>query len=66
MTQKKFLKLAGGIFFIIAVLHGARLVYHWEMLIAGRMVPLWASGVGVAVAGWLALTGFKLATRGGG
>ena len=60
MTQKKFLKLAGWIFSLIAVLHGARLVYHWEVLVAGRVVPLWMSGVGVAVAGWLAMAAFKL------
>ena len=60
MAQKKFLTLAGWIFSIIAVLHVVRLVYHWEVLVAGRVVPLWVSGIGIVVAGWLAVAGFKL------
>ena len=60
MTQKGFLKVAGGIFLAVAVLHATRLVFHWEILIAGWLVPLWVSGVGLVVAGWLALTAFKL------
>lgn len=60
MTQKKFLKLTCGIFLFIALLHGTRLILHWEILVAGWWVPLWVSGVGLVIAGWLALTAFRL------
>ena len=60
MTKKNFLTLVGGIFLVVAILHGARLVFHWEAVLAGWQVPQWVSGVGVVVAGWLALTAFKL------
>lgn len=60
MTQKKFLGWAGGIFLVVALLHGLRLVFRWEAVIAGWQVPPWVSGVALVVAGWLAAAAFKL------
>ena len=60
MTQKTFLTLAGGIFLAVALVHAARWLGHWEVVIAGWPVPQWASAVAAAVAGWLALTAFRV------
>lgn len=46
--------IAGLIFLGVAVLHGVRATYGWEVMINGWMVPLWLS--------WLiALVGFLMA-----
>lgn len=60
MTQRTFNAVAGTIFLIVAVLHALRLLRGWEFTIAGWHAPLWVSGVGLAVAGFLAFTAFKL------
>lgn len=59
MKQTTFNRLAGTIFLIVAVLHAARLFFHWEVLIAGRSIPMWVSWLGVALAGFLAYGAFR-------
>ncbi|MBI3615606.1 MAG: hypothetical protein HY211_03710 [Candidatus Omnitrophica bacterium] len=59
MTQKNFIRVAGGVFLAVALLHGARLIFGWEVMIAGWQVPRWVSGAGLALAGWLSFTAFR-------
>ena len=59
MTQQKFGRVAGVVFAIIAVLHGLRLLFRWGAVIGGWTVPLWVSGLAVAVAGGLAYAAFR-------
>lgn len=47
--------LAAVILFIVAVAHALRLVYGWPVTVADEVVPMWASGVGLVVAGTLAV-----------
>lgn len=51
--------LAIMVFTVVAVVHLHRLIYHWEVLIDGKVMPLWTSGVGVVVAVALALLLWK-------
>ena len=60
MSQKAYLKTAGTIFLIIAVLHLLRLIFGWNAVMEGWNVPLWLSGVALVVAGYLAYEGFRL------
>ena len=61
MNQKKFSKVAGVIFALIAVLHAARLLYGWEAIIGSVAIPLWISGAALLIAAYLAYQGLRLA-----
>ena len=54
MTLKTFARVAGIIFSLVAVLHLLRLIFRWEAVIGGWMVPMWISWIGIALAGALA------------
>ncbi len=60
MTQKNFFRIAGGIFSAVAVLHGVRLLRGWAVLVGSHPVPMWVSWIGLVIAGWLAMTAWKL------
>ena len=47
--QKIALKTASLIFLLVAVLHLLRLIFKWEVMIAGHMIPMWVSLLGCAV-----------------
>ena len=59
MYNKIFLKTVGVIFSLIAVLHFLRLVFGWEAVIGGWMLPTWLSVVALVVALVLAYKAFK-------
>jgi hypothetical protein len=63
MSQKTYLKAAGLIFLLIAALHLLRLVFGWEAVFEGWIVPQWVSAVALAVVGYLAYEGFRLSRR---
>jgi len=60
MSLKIYLKTAGAIFLIIAVLHLMRLVLGWSADLQGWSVPPWLSAVALVVAGYLPYEGFRL------
>jgi hypothetical protein len=39
----------------LSVAHALRLVYGWQVTVADEVVPMWVSGVGLVVAGTLAV-----------
>jgi uncharacterized protein YhhL (DUF1145 family) len=47
--------IAAVLLFVIAIMHALRLVYGWQITVAGDVVPMWVSGVGLLVAGVLAV-----------
>lgn len=59
MEQKTFIKISGWIFGVVAILHALRLIYKWEAIIGGFVLPLWLSGVAIVVAGYLAYQATK-------
>lgn len=61
--MKGYLRLTGVIFAIVALGHALRLAFHWPVAIAGWLVPMWLSWVAVAVAGFLSLWAFGLASK---
>lgn len=52
--MKPFTSIAIAVFTIVAVLHGLRILMGWEVTIQGAVVPMWASYLGLLIAGGLA------------
>lgn len=63
MSQRTFVRIAGDIFAVIAVLHAARLLWQWEVVIAGWVVPSWVSWVALLISGALASMAVRLSRR---
>ena len=59
MSKTSFSVLVGAIFLIVAVAHALRLVFKWEVVIAGWQVPMWLSAVAFVIAGYLAYESFQ-------
>lgn len=53
--NKPFTMLAVLVFALLALVHILRLVFGWEATINGAAVPMWASGLGLVIAGGLAV-----------
>ncbi len=60
MSQKAFLTVSGTIFGIITLLHALRLLLGWPAHIGTFEVPMWLSWASVAIAGFLAVSAFRL------
>ena len=63
MGNKQYFTVSAIAFALVAVAHLARIVLQLEATVAGYAVPLWASGVAVVIAGYLATRGFFAAYR---
>lgn len=63
MSQPVFLTVSGTIFGVIALLHLARALAGWPARIGTFEAPMWLSWVSVLVAGYLALSAFRLNGR---
>ena len=63
MSNKQYFTVSAIIFAVVAIAHLGRIMLQLEAVVAGYEVPLWASGVAVVVAGYLATRGFFAAYR---
>ena len=63
MRQKTFSLVVGLIFFLVAVMHALRLAFKWEVILNGRLVPMWVSAVAIVVAAYLAFESLKLSRK---
>ena len=59
MKQATFNAVAGTLLGLVALLHALRLFRHWDLLIAGRHVPMGVSCAALALAGFLAYSAFS-------
>jgi tellurite resistance protein TehA-like permease len=64
MNARSYAATSSVIFFLVALLHLLRLVWHWNVMIDDWYVPAWVSVVGVVVAGFLSFAGFRLFRQG--
>lgn len=53
--MKLFTKIAIAVFSLVALLHLLRLVFGWEVIIGGVIIPFWVSVIGFLAAGVLAV-----------
>lgn len=58
--MRAYLQVSGVLFGIIAVAHLLRLLRHWPIDLAGHVVPLWASWLGLVLAGALSIWALRL------
>lgn len=63
MSQRTFSLVAGLIFLVVALMHLLRLALGWHVVLGGWTLPMWVSWVGFLIAGYLAYTGLRLASR---
>jgi hypothetical protein len=63
MSRNTYLFTSGVIFLLIAVLHLLRLIYGWEAVIGGWVVPEWVSVVALVIAGYLGYEGLRPGKR---
>jgi hypothetical protein len=59
LSKNTFIQLAVVIFFVVAVVHALRLVFKWEVIVAGWQVPMWVSVVAVIAAAYLSYEGYR-------
>ncbi len=64
LKARQYYLVSGTLFALIALLHLLRIVAGWDLVIGNWMAPVWASVLGVLVAGFLATSAFRLARRG--
>ncbi|HUY62635.1 MAG TPA: hypothetical protein VMV50_02510 [Candidatus Paceibacterota bacterium] len=60
-SERNLLVLAGFIFLIVALVHLARLLFDWHVLLGTIIVPMWISWAGVIIAGYLSYSCFHFA-----
>ncbi len=60
MATTAYLKISGGVFGIVALLHLLRLFYGWSVQIGEVVIPIWLSWLGLAFAGGLSIWAFRL------
>jgi hypothetical protein len=58
--MRAYLQVSGALFGIIAVAHLLRLLRHWPIDLGGHVVPLWASWLGLVLAGALSIWALRL------
>jgi hypothetical protein len=58
--MRAYLLISGALFGIITLAHVHRLVRHWPIDIAGHMVPLSVSWLGLLLAGGLSVWALRL------
>lgn len=54
-SLKLFTTIAIVIFALVALAHVLRLIFEWEVVISGMVIPMWVSVVGTLIAGGLAV-----------
>lgn len=63
MTRKLYLRIAGAIFGVVAMLHALRLLLGVQVVIGGSTYPMWLSWIGPFTAGYLSFEGFRLSRK---
>ena len=63
-SQAKGLRVASVIFLILMLAHVVRLISSVEVTVGTMQVPMWASVVGIIIAGTLSLWFWRLSSRG--
>lgn len=58
--MKPYIITSSVIFALVALLHLVRLFEQWDVTIGGWKAPIWVSVVGLLVAGFLSVAGFRV------
>ena len=63
MNARTYVIVTAAIFAVIAAVHLLRIAFAWEVVLAGWLVPTWASWVAAAVTAALAAWGLTRLRR---
>ena len=63
LSTKTYFQISGIIFFIVGLLHLLRLFTGWTVILAGFVIPLWVSILGVLLAWCLAYSAWSLGKK---
>jgi hypothetical protein len=58
--MRAYLQISAALFGVIALAHLLRLFRHWPIDFAGHIVPMWASWLGLVLAGGLSIWAVRL------
>lgn len=58
--MRAYLQISSTLFGLIALTHLLRLFRHWPIELAGNTLPLWASWLGLVLAGGLSVWALRL------
>lgn len=58
MTRRNYFVVSSAVFAAVALVHLYRVMQGWTAVINGYEVEMWASWISIAVAGYLAFTGY--------
>jgi len=61
MSKKVYFYMVSIVFFIVAVVHLARIVYDWSLVLGGVAIPMWVSWIIVILLGYLCVRGWLFA-----
>ncbi|MEX0924413.1 MAG: hypothetical protein WDZ82_00515 [Candidatus Paceibacterota bacterium] len=61
MAKKVYYYVVSMVFFVVMLLHLARIVYSWDAVVGGAVIPLWVSWAAVVIAGYLCARGWMFA-----
>ncbi len=63
--MRTYALVTGCIFGVLALAHVARLFLEWPVQVAGWVVPMWISWIGILAAGALSVWAFRVAMETG-
>lgn len=63
MKGRAFYITVASIFTLVALVHGARLLFGWDAFISNVEVPMWVSLIAVIGGAYFAIRGFSLAKK---
>lgn len=63
MPQRVYIAVTGLIFDLVFLFHLLRIIFGWRGVIGEYEVPMWISWVSLALAGYLAISAYRLLLR---
>lgn len=63
MKKKLYYQTVSLIFLVVGALHLARILYGWEAVLGGALIPMWVSWAAFLIAWYLAFRGWQFAKR---
>jgi len=63
MSSKGYFLISGVIFAIVALAHLLRVTQGWDIIVAGKVIPMWISWAGLVITAILAYFGLQLGSR---
>ena len=61
--MRTYIQVTGALFGVMALVHVARVILDWPAQVAGWVVPIWISWIGIFLAGALCVWAFRLVAR---